>query len=270
MLPQKLIDHHVHTSYSPDADPLATMEAYIKKAKTLKLGGLMFTDHVDLDTPVELFQPQIDYEAYFKHIKQLRKTVDFPIYMGVEIGYQPHLNETLNTFLSKHAFDFVINSIHLGDGLDFYNHDFFINKTQEEAYKRYFEICLETVQNYDNYDVFGHLDYIVRYGGYENKSYQFSDYEGLIESILNTIIQKGKGIELNTSGLRYGLGVMHPMKDLLKKYKALGGTIITLGSDAHKVKDLTSDFEQAIKELKSIGFTHLTQFVNRQPYFIEI
>ena len=266
----KIIDHHMHTNYSPDANQTATIESYIEKVKTLNLAGLMITDHADLDTPVELFQTLINYDEYYQKIINLRKTVDFPIYMGIEIGYQPHLNKQLDDLLSQYPFDFVISSIHLGDGLDFYNNDFFIGKTQEEGYKRYFEICLDAVESYQNYDVFGHLDYIIRYGGFRNKRLDFSTYQPMIDEILKIIIKNNKGIEVNTSGLRYGLGVMHPMEAIVKRYKELGGTIITIGSDAHNVNDITADFDKAIEVLKRSGFKKITQFKNRQPYFIEI
>ena len=48
----------------------------------------------------------------------------------------------------------------------------------------------------------------------------------------------GKGIELNTGGFKYGLGHPNPCEDIIKRYKELGGEIITLGSDAHKCESL--------------------------------
>lgn len=264
----RFIDHHMHTRYSPDADPLASFETYLKEAQNHKLKGLMFTDHVDMDTPETLFHDLIDYNVYAADLKTLRKKAQIPLYMGVEVGYQPQLKEALNAFLNAHAFDFVIASIHVGDNKSFYEGDFFKDKTDDEAYKRYFEICLEMVENYDNYDVFGHLDYIIRYG--ENKTYRYEDYAFLIDKILKTIINKGKGIEINTSGLRYNLNTMHPSLTLLKRYKALGGNIITLGSDAHKVSDLQSAFDEALVILKEAGFTKVTEFKKRRPYFIDL
>jgi histidinol-phosphatase (PHP family) len=124
MINPKLIDHHMHTNYSPDADPLATMESYINQAKLKGIEGVMFTDHVDLESPIEAFIEIIDYDVYQKEVEDLRIKTNFPIYMGVEIGYQPQLHEKYNQFLSTHDFDFVICSMHLADGLDFYYGDF--------------------------------------------------------------------------------------------------------------------------------------------------
>jgi histidinol-phosphatase (PHP family) len=266
----KLIDHHTHTQASPDADPNLSMEDYIHKAKAQGYPGVMFTDHVDYDFVSPLFLEIIDYNIYHQKIVELRKTHNFDVRMGVEIGYQPHLNERIKTLVNNHPFDFVIASTHLCDGLDLYNGDFFIGKTQEEAYQRYFEIVLYAVNNFTDYDVYGHLDYIIRYGKFERKMYDFNTFKPIIEDILKVIIKNGKGIELNTSGLRYQLGVTHPRLELLELYKNLGGTIITLGSDAHYLKDYQADFELGISLLKKAGFTHVTEYKERTPYFIEI
>lgn len=267
---KRIIDHHMHTNFSPDADPKATMELYIKSAKEKGIEGVMFTDHVDFDFPMPIFFEMIDYDLYQKEIARVRIEENFNVYMGVEIGYQPHLNERMTNFLKSYPFDFVICSIHLGDGLDFYNGDFFKGKTQAEAYRRYYEIVLHAVKSYDDYDVFGHLDYIIRYGGYENRTYQLKDYAEILDEILMTIIKKGKGLEINTSGIRYGLGVLHPGIDLLKRYKELGGKIITFGSDTHKIKDYYDGFEEAKKMLLEAGFEYVTVFKNRKPEFVKI
>ncbi len=264
-----IIDQHVHTNYSPDANKEASFEAYIKTAKMMQLPGITFTDHIDLQTPVELFEDYPDYETYLKEIQALNRD-DFFVRMGVEVGYQPKIKDALNDLINKHPFDFVIASIHAGDGLDFYNQDFFKGKSQKEAYKRYFEILLDMVENYDNYDVVGHLDYIIRYGDFNDKSLQMADYQPLIDKILKTLIKKQKGIEINTSGLRYDLGVTHPKYEIIKRYKDLGGEIITLGSDAHQTKDLYADFDKALALLLKAGFKYVTEFKKRKPIKIEL
>jgi histidinol-phosphatase (PHP family) len=266
----KLIDHHMHTNASPDADQFLTMDHYIKKAMDLKLPGVLFTDHVDYDFFQPIFHKLIDYDQYQKSVLNLRDTYPIDIRMGVEIGYQKHLNQRLNEFLEKYAFDFVICSMHMCDGLDLYNGDFFKGKTQQESYQRYFENVLYNVENYDNYDVYGHVDYIIRYGGFEVRDYDYEKYKDIIDQILIKIIEKDKGIEVNTSGLRYGLGVTHPKFEVIKRFKELGGKYITLGSDAHYLKDFQNNFELGINLLKEAGFTHVTHYKNRKPYQVSI
>lgn len=264
-----IIDSHVHTEFSPDAN--SNMEEIIKKSIEMGLKQVVFTDHVDLDSPDKLFSQEINYVNYMKRIKELKfKYTNIEILMGVEIGYQPHLNKRLNNFLKSYPFDFVICSIHSCDGLDFYNGDFFKGRSERESYMRYFETIKSSIENYANYDVYGHLDAIVRYSSFSGKKLNYTEFKEILDNILELIIKNGKGIELNTSGLRYGLKSMHPNEEILKRYFELGGEILTLGSDAHNTKDLHADFKKAIKLLKKIGFKKITKFEKRAPIFIEI
>ncbi len=115
-----------------------------------------------------------------------------------------------------------------------------------------------------------YLDYIIRWGGYETRAYNYDDHKETIEAFLKVLIQKGKGLEINTSGIRYGLGMVHPSLDIMKAYKKLGGKIVTFGSDAHFVKDYYSGFDEVILLLKKAGFDEITVFENRKPKFIKI
>ena len=67
-------------------------------------------------------------------------------------------------------------------------------------------------------------------------------YSDLIDACLKSLIENGKGIEVNTSGFRYGINGTYPSLNILKRYKELGGEIITAGSDSHKPKDTTEPY----------------------------
>ena len=92
---------------------------------------------------------------------------------------------------------------------------------------------LQYVQKIKSYDVLGHLDYIVRYSNQGSKGFDLNDYMDIIEEILKQVIAHGKGIEMNMSGLKYGLGAPHPQPEIIKRYRELGGEIITVGADGH-------------------------------------
>ncbi len=47
------------------------------------------------------------------------------------------------------------------------------------------------------------------------------------------------------AGIKYGLGFAHPHPSVLRRYKELGGEIITVGSDAHKAEHIGYEFEIA-------------------------
>lgn len=245
-------DHHVHTRYSPDSN--ADILKYIIDAKEKGVDHLIVTDHVDFGTKDPEFMDIIDYDEYIRIMKNLEKQHSLPIKIGVEIGYEKNYKREIEEFLKKYKFDFIISSIHYGNGMDFYLGDFFIGKTKYQAYLDYFRLVLEMVENFKSYDVVGHLDYISRYGPYGDKNYQYEDYKEIIDEILKAIIRNNKGLEVNTSGLRQGLNTTFPKDEVLLRYRELGGEFITIGSDCHLNEDYRSNFEKVIKNLKSMGF----------------
>lgn len=65
-----------------------------------------------------------------------------------------------------------------------------------------------------------------------NENYTYARYSDVIDEILRLLIEKGKGIEINTGGFKYGLGHPNPCEEILARYRELGGEIITVGADA--------------------------------------
>jgi len=262
-----LIDHHVHTCFSTDASKEATIEAYIEQANKRNIRQLMFTDHVDLYTPKGIDESLPDYQALSRKLNTLATTTDIELRLGVELGYHEKALPIYKQLIHQVQFDFIIMSVHSVLDQDLYHGELFSSLSQTEAYEAYFKTVLQMVKTTTDYDVIGHLDYIIRYGHFKDKDYDFNHFKPIIDEILSIIIKAGKGIELNTSGLRYGLKHMHPKLELLKRYRILGGKVITLGSDAHHPRELQADFEKALKLLKQAGFSHVTTFKNRQPSF---
>ena len=95
-------------------------------------------------------------------------------------------------------------------------------------------------------------------------------HRAVIDKILETIISKEIALEVNSSGIRKGLGVSMPDADIVRRYKALGGKMITVGSDAHRVSDAAADIPQCLEMLKDSGFGEVCAFRKKQPVFIEI
>ncbi len=91
----------------------------------------------------------------------------------------------------------------------------------------------ENIRIIRDFDVLGHMDYIVRYGRHQAKEYNWKNCSDLIDEILRWLIEHGKGIEMNMAGFKYGLGFCHPYPEIIRRYRELGGEIITVDSDAH-------------------------------------
>ena len=266
-------DQHMHCMFSgdSDADPVLMIKSAINKG----LDGICFTDHLDYDYKEEPGLFDLDIAAYEKRIKRLaivlkEKGCPVNIHWGIEIGLQPHITYKNNEVTKKYPFDLVIGSSHVVNGIDPYYPAFYKCKTEHEAYTEYFESILDNLHSGADFDVYGHIDYVVRYGPDKNKYYSYEKYADIIDAILKEIISQGKGIELNTAGFKYGLGHPNPTEDVLKRYHELGGEIITVGADAHKPEHVAYDFDKVSNILKDAGFMYYTVFENRVPAFIKL
>src|SRR5699024_5326676 len=126
------------------------------------------------------------------------------------------------------------------------------------------------VRGYDNYDILGHFDYIDRYLLDHSQDLKYNSLYPIIQEILQLVIDNGKGLELNTSGLVWGRDYFHPKIQILKLYKELGVEIITIGSNAHSPDYVGYEFRTAEKMLKELGFKYIYIFKKRKKIPINI
>lgn len=264
-----MFDCHLHSNFSGDSN--LPVDTACEKAVELGLNGLVFTDHLDFDYPDDIY-PMIDFDKYSKHIDEtkIRFEGQLKVLKGIEVGIQPHVMEDTFDLVSKYNFDMVIASTHIIDKKDPYTGSYYEGKDKKQADIRYLEEILHAVRNYKNYDVVGHIGYIRRYNNYDDKTLSCNDYCDLIDDILKTVIGDGKGIEVNTSGYRGGLGTPVPDYDIVMRYRELGGEILTLGSDAHNSHHIGYGFELAKEKLMSIGFKQLAYFEKRKLVFYSL
>lgn len=258
-------DCHLHSSFSADSE--APAEAMIRRAIALGLHGMCFTEHLDTDCPPEGPDFRLDLPAYFETLlslqEQFRDQIDVRI--GLEFGIQPQCTDLLPALAGQYPFDFIIASQHFVDGKDPYYPSYFDGKSEEACYTGYFDEICRNLDRYSDYDTLGHLDYIVRYGPNRNREYTYARYADHIDPVLRKLIADGKCLELNTGGLKYGLGEPNPCSEVLKRYRALGGELITIGSDAHAPEHIAYDFQTAEAILKEAGFRYYTVFSRRKP-----
>ena len=263
-------DFHNHTSFS--ADCKASPESMVEQAISLGLQYLCMTDHMDLDFPYPDLDFTFDVDEYFEKHQKLRETYGHQITLltGIEAGLQPGIYKDLSKIINGYGFDFVIGSSHLVDRMDPYFPEYWENREEAAGILRYFETILENVAEFDNIDVYGHIDYIVRYAPSKAENYSYQKYAEILDEILKTLISKNIGLELNTAGFKYELGFPNPHTDILKRYRELGGEILTIGSDGHRPEHLAYDFGKVPKLLNECGFSYYTIFKQRKPEFIKL
>lgn len=275
-------DYHTHTNFS--ADSTAEMEDMILKAIELGLTRICFTEHMDYEYP-DKYQMKFEFNPmqYDKKLNTLKDKykAKIKVLKGIELGLMPHVNKRYETLLDFNDFDFVIGSSHLVNNVDPYYLEYWEGledntspsealKIEREGYTNYFQTIIDNVKSFKRFNVYGHIDYVVRYGPNKNKNYSYTLYADILDEVFKTIINADKGIEVNTAGFKYGLNNPHPHADVLKRYKELGGELITIGSDAHSPEHLAYDFERARLMLLDIGFKYYAVFEKGKPIMLPL
>ncbi|QOR34149.1 histidinol-phosphatase HisJ family protein [Clostridium sp. 'deep sea'] len=265
-----MFDYHIHSHFSIDSK--MKMEEIIKIAITKQLKEICCTDHIDLDFFYKERPFEFDPSLYFKEFKRLKEIYSSKVTIrsGVEIGLQPHLLERYQKIVTSYNFDFILASVHSVENVSLTKKDLVVKYGATELWQRYFEEMLNSINNFQQFNILGHLDVPKRYN-IEMKNSSLKPYHSIIKQIYKTLIANGKGIEVNSAGFHYyGLNDNNPSKDLLKLYYDCGGEIVTFGSDAHNYTQIGKNYYSVINILKDIGFKYICTFKNQQVIFHNI
>lgn len=262
-----LNDYHIHSKFSGDSTE--EMDKIIERAIKLQLEDIAITDHFEYDVIGMTEKWFINLEDYVKTVleykEKYRDKID--VKLGIEVGIQPHICDYIERKLKKYPFDFIIASTHSLDKQTIGVGELHKSTTKNELQRYYFETILKNVKKYNEFSVYGHIDFITRYGGEEFRGLNFKENLDIIDEIIKTLVAKNKGIEINTSGFRYLEDRFYPSTDFIKRYKELGGEIITVGSDSHNAYQITEDFDKVYDFLKSIGIKYICSFDQLKPIY---
>ena len=273
-------DCHVHTCYSGDSSAL--MRTQIESAIAAGLDHLTFTDHLDLDFPYHKYPEladgafDLDIDAEFREFTALKAEYEDRIGLGfgLEAGLLPHLDGAYRSILSAHPeIEFVIGSVHLtrsgrnrpDDFVDPYYPSFFREHGTVDGMTLYLETLLDSIRNCSCFHSLGHLDYAIRYAPEKDSRYRYADYAGIIDAILELLIRRDQALELNTKAWQKGCSNPNPSRDILLRYREMGGRLITAGSDAHRPEDVASGLGRASELLRDCGYTAFFVYKNGVP-----
>jgi len=258
-----MFDFHLHTRISYDTN--AVPEEMVQSALDRGLKEICFTDHFDDDPAGGIPQRHFDiadYNAAYDHLE----AEGLKIRKGFETGLIPDNQKSLREQIAKRRFDFVLGSLHYADGKDAYEAEFWEGKTVHEGERKYLEDTLTCITVHDNFDVLAHLTYVSKGGGHPNRRLvPYEDHKEVIDEIFRTLAQKGKGLELNSSGL-YRCGDYLPSPDYFVRFKELGGRIVTVGSDSHSPGGVGKYAKDSCRILKEI-FGYVCTYEDRNPVF---
>lgn len=245
-----LFDSHLHTEFSADSEMKARDALAAARRRDV---GLVFTEHIDFSYEGELsfvFSP----EAYWAAYEPLRGP---SLALGVELGMAPGETAMAEAFIARAPFDEVVGSIHLIDGGDIYERATYAGRTQAEAYLRYFSLMAQMVRANPFIDTLAHIDYIARYAPYERPGICYADMADAIDDVLRACVETDTALEINTR--RFGDRLaMKELAPVLRRYAALGGRDVTLGSDAHRPEAIGAHFALALALADAYGLAVVT------------
>lgn len=258
-----MFDYHIHSRVSYDSK--AVPEDIVQQALGAGLKEICFTDHLDYGvsyTGEPLVFDTENYNANYDHLS----AEGLKIRRGFEFGMNPYNQDKFRQELKRRHFDFVIGSVHFVKELDVFFEPYWEGKTQHEVEQQYFEEILKCVKVHDAFDVLGHVTYIGKIKINPNKQpIPYKQYGDIFDEIFRILIAKGKGIEVNTSGVDR-CGDYLPGAEYLLRFKELGGEIVTVGSDAHQAVRVGQYCHDACKMVSEI-FGYVCTFENRTPIF---
>ncbi|MBE6577721.1 MAG: histidinol-phosphatase HisJ family protein [Ruminococcaceae bacterium] len=264
VVPAVLYDMHVHSSNSHDSTtPVGdSAEACAEKG----ISGFAVTDHFDvqyhdtLDIMGVVDGSVRDCETvaseYEGRVDALR---------GIEIGEGIWHGESVSAVMSKHSFDVVLGSVHAVRYKELsmpYSKIDFGKLSIDVIYEyldKYFDEVVEMIESVPC-DVVSHLTCPLRYINSKfGRGVDVTRFESKIERVLRLIVEKSLALEVNTSCDDF----LMPEEWIIKRYKELGGELVTLGSDAHVSQNVGKNFDKAIEVLKRCGFEKCYYYKNR-------
>lgn len=262
-------DYHVH-SISPDARQ--EMRAMCQAAVDQGIGEIAVTDHYEFyygGVTGRHFHAAY-LERYFKELRECRRQFAgrLRIRAGMELGQGYQDEKRQNQVIGGYPFDYLIGSLH-----KLYNMDLetlhYCPETLPWIVGEYVEQLIQMAQK-SEFDCLGHLDLVKRYAKRAGYEADFGPHISKIAKVLTSLIERGKGIEVNTSSLRQGAAETMPGQMILELYQKLGGTIVTVGSDAHCPKDVGKDIKTAYEQLKQAGFCSYAVYEKRICSFVSL
>lgn len=271
----EIYDCHLHTTYSIDGR--ASLDEMCDAALKLGLRAITVTDH-NFPVPEEFSHYEnIEKSATAARQKNEELKGKLMVLTGVELADQFIGNYDYAPFYQMEL-DCILGSIHSGPIFKEYFSDapysYDLRRSApiadmgflKQFVEIYYKELRKTAEEAD-VDVITHLTFPLRYiNGQANRGLDITEFYPLIDQVLLAIIQTGKALEVNTSGMATSWRRFMPDEDILKRYFDLGGRIVTTGSDAHRAENLGVGIPEAIKMLKNIGFTHGSYFVKRKRF----
>jgi histidinol-phosphatase (PHP family) len=254
------LDAHVHTDLSPDG--FVAIDDYAASAVERGIAEIAITDHVDFEPGA----PAFAYTTFEDRERIVRGAADrwgpqgVQIRFGAELTYDRSWEADIREHLARHAYDFTIGSVH--DRVDSpYNPRrvaaWIEGKPLAEVVAPSFDEVVAAARS-GLFDAIGHIDGVKRYLYPHITPADLEAAPELYEPILHALVESGTALEVNTSGLRYPIAQSFPHPAIVARFRELGGRAVTVGSDSHRLEQLSWGLADGYAIATDAGFTELT------------
>ena len=258
-------DCHVHSTYTDESYP--EVADYIKACEDKKIDEITITDLFEYCNDKYSFA----FAWYKLNTSRAGKDPLVKVNVGLEVGMRPDTVEDIHKCTRDKSIDYVVGTTSVVDNRSIYDSRFFEGVSRERAYRVYFENLLRNVELYkDVVDTYGKIDQIIRCGPNPDLRIEYDDYKDILDEMLKIIAENRKGIEVSTLSFRSGGIVPFPSMKMLRRFKDLGGEIVTLGSCATSVSDLGRDYDFTYDILEGVGFDEVATYHKRVPEFQKV
>jgi histidinol-phosphatase (PHP family) len=262
-------DYHLHTHFSHDGEAplLEICQASAERGMT----EICITEHMDFDQS-EPDYSALDWPAYAAAVDEARRRLAgrLTIRIGVEFDFRRSYGPDLGRLVGGLPVDFAIGSVHFAGGHRLYR----LRKGVPEGFDvratlaDYF-VEVEALVATGWCNALGHFEYLYKQIPSIVEPVRDDWYWKNVEGILRQCVARGIGIEANMHHTLEGCA-MAADEEVLRRYYDLGGRLVTVGSDAHRSRDVASDFARAEEALRRAGFTSVCGYQAGRPYFIPL
>lgn len=256
------LDLHCHSRFSFDST--ADIEKICLTAVERGIERLAITDHCDIDCIAKGFYDGYRAAEARSEILRLKSKYSdkLELIYGIELGGAHVLPADAAELVRSCGFEFVLGALHnLRDVPDFYFMDY---SEMPDALlhslmsRNIAELC--EIARLPFIHSLAHITYPYRYMKACGRELELSEHYGELSELFGLLIENGKALEVNTSPYRSGMSSTLPDEELLRLYRSLGGSCITVGSDAHTPEGIGDGIPQTLAMLSDIGFNHITCF----------
>ena len=253
------LDAHLHTDLSHDSE--VPLDDYARLAVERGIAELAITDHVDFAPSA----PGYGESTFEQRERIVREAAErwadrgVAIRFGVEITWDSHRASEIRDHLARHAYDFVIGSVHIYRGSP-YSADhvagWVAGRSIQAIVAPYFDEVAAGART-GLFDAMGHIDFVKRFLVPHVTPADLAAAPELYEPILAALVESGTALEINTSGLRSPAGEAFPSPAVVARFHAMGGRAVTIGSDAHTTDSFAWALADGYGYAVEAGFTSM-------------